>query len=130
MSAHPYLKPEKEYTQKQLAFLENIIPCKGNIAAAMRAAGYAETTSQRDVVNPLQEELVACANNVLANHSIQAAFGLVGVLDDPTALGAKNSIAAATQVLDRIGIVKKEKVEVTSEQGGVFILPPKRESED
>ena len=52
---------------------------------------------------------------------------MVGVLDDPTALGAKNSVAAAKEVLDRIGIVKKEKLEISSEEGnGIFILPAKR----
>jgi hypothetical protein len=53
------------------------------------------------------------------------------VLDDPTALGAKNSVAAAKEVLDRVGIVKKEKLEVSSEDGnGIFILPAKRSDED
>ena len=47
------------------------------------------------------------------------------VLDDPSAMGARNSIAAAAQILDRTGLVKKEQVEVKNTGGAMFILPPK-----
>ena len=40
-------------------------------------------------------------------------------------MGARNSIAAAREILDRIGLVKKEQIEVTNKGGGMFILPPK-----
>lgn len=127
----PYLKPDKEYTEKQLAFLEAMAgEGLGNVKKSMAMAGYAPTTHQKELINPLQDELIALANIVLATNSVKAAFGLTGVLDDPTALGAKNAVTAATQILDRVGIVKKEKVEVTSESGGLFILPPKRSAED
>lgn len=125
-----YLKADKEYTEKQLAFLDALgSTCQGNIRAAMREAGYSETTHQKEVLGPLQDEIVGLANSILARHSAQAAFGLVGVLDEPTAMGAKNAITAATQILDRVGVVKKEKVEVTTDSGGLFILPPKKEDE-
>jgi hypothetical protein len=123
----PYLKPEKEYTEKQLAFLEAMAgEAKGNIRGAMSLAGYSGTTHTKDVIGPLQDELIALANTVLAINSVKAAFGLTDVLDDPTAMGARNAVSAATQVLDRVGIVKKEKVEVSSDTGGLFILPPKK----
>ena len=51
------------------------------------------------------------------------------VLDDPSALGARNSVAAAREILDRTGIVKKEQIEVKGPESGVFILPPKRTDE-
>ena len=127
----PYLKPEKDYTEKQIAFLEALAgEAKGNMRKAMDIAGYSKATHFKEVINPLHDELVAVANSVLATHSVQAAFGLTGVLDDPTALGAKNAVTAATQILDRVGIVKKEKVEVSSDTGGLFILPPKKTEED
>jgi hypothetical protein len=125
-----YLKPDKEYTEKQLAFLEAMAgEAKGNIRAAMTMAGYSTTTHTKEVVNPLQDELIGLANSVLAYNSVKAALGLSGVLDDPTALGAKNAVTAATQILDRVGVVKKEKVEVSSDTGGLFILPPKKAEE-
>jgi len=126
-SIAPYLLEGKQYTEKQLAFMEALAnEAKGNIRMAARMAGYSDGTSMsRDVVGPLQEELISIANHVLANHAVMAAFGLSGVLDDPTAMGAKNAVTAATQILDRVGIVKKEKVEVSTDGQGVFILPPK-----
>jgi hypothetical protein len=62
---------------------------------------------------------------MLAMNAPKAAHGLLDVLDDPTALGARNAINAAREVLDRTGLVKREKVEVTNNGGGMFILPPK-----
>lgn len=126
-----YLKPDKDYTEKQLAFLEALAgEAKGNIRAAMDLAGYSKATHFKELLNPLQDEMIALANSVLAYNSVKAAFGLSGVLDDPTALGAKNAVTAATQILDRVGVVKKEKIEVSSDTGGLFILPPKKSEED
>ena len=40
-------------------------------------------------------------------------------------MGARNAISAAREILNRAGLVKKEQVEVSGNNGGVFILPPK-----
>jgi len=130
MEKAKYLNPERNYTEKQLAFLEAMAgEAKGNINQAIKIAGYGNV-SHRDVVPYLQDELIAIAEYILAYNGAKAAFGMVGVLDDPTALGAKNSVAAAKEVLDRIGIVKKEKLEVSTDEGsGLFILPAKRADE-
>tara|TARA_R110000868_G_C10855199_1_gene761067 strand:- start:152 stop:571 length:420 start_codon:yes stop_codon:yes gene_type:complete len=127
MDKAKYLNAERKYSEKQLAFLDAISgEAKGNINQAIKMAGYG-SVSHRDVVPYLQDELIAIAEYILAYNGPKAAFGMVGVLDDPTALGAKNSVAAAKEVLDRIGIVKKEKLEISSEEGnGIFILPAKR----
>ena len=127
-----YLNPERTYSEKQLAFLESMAgDAQGNIGKAIRMAGYGDSVSARDVVPYLQDELIAIAEHILAYNAPKAAFGMAGVLDDPTALDAKNSVAAAKEVLDRVGIVKKEKLEVSSEDGnGIFILPAKRSDED
>jgi len=66
---------------------------------------------------------------VISMNAPKAALGVVGVLDDPTALGAKNAVSAAKEVLDRAGVVKKEQVEVTAPKGAMFILPPKKDDE-
>ena len=62
---------------------------------------------------------------MLAMNAPKAAFRIVDLLDDPSAMGARNAISAAREVLDRTGLVKKEQVEVTANTGGMFILPPK-----
>lgn len=132
MDKAKYLNPERKYSEKQLAFLEAMAgEARGHIGQAIRMAGYGEGVASRDVVPYLQDELIAISEYILAYNAPKAAFGMAGVLDDPTALGAKNSVAAAKEVLDRVGIVKKEKLEVSSEDGnGIFILPAKKSEAD
>jgi len=117
---------EKKYTEKQTAFLEALMgEGRGNIRKAMDIAGYSKGTNQGEVTGPLREEIIERASMMLAMNAPKAAHGLIDVLNDPTALGARNAINAAREVLDRTGLIKKEKIEVTNNGGGMFILPPK-----
>lgn len=117
---------KKELTEKQRAFLDALLgEAKGDVRDAMSAAGYSDTTASTAVTIPLKEEIVDAALTFLSSNAPKAAFGMVGVLDEPDALGARNAIAAAAQVLDRVGLVKKEKLEVSSPEGGIVFLPPK-----
>ena len=121
----------KKYTDKQSAFLEALMgEARGNIRKAMDIAGYSKGTAASEVTVPLKEEIIERASMMLAMNAPKAAHGLLGVLDDPTALGARNAINAAREVLDRTGLVKREKVEVTNNGGGMFILPPKSDDVD
>ena len=121
----------KKLTDKQAAFLEALLgEARGNIRAAMDMAGYAKNTKTAEVVGPLKEEITERAGMMLAMNAPKAAFGIVDVLDDPSALGARNAISAAREVLDRTGLVKKEQVEVSGNAGVIFILPPKTANDD
>ena len=91
----------------------------------MDLAGYSRTTKTAEVVGPLKEEITERARMMLAMNAPKAAFGIVDALDDPSAMGARNAISAAREVLDRTGLVKKEQLEVTAKTGGMFILTPK-----
>ena len=121
----------KKLTDKRAAFLEALLgEARGNIRAAMDIAGYSKTTATTEVVGPLREEITERAGMMLAINAPKAAFGIIDVLDDPSALGARNAISAAREVLDRTGLVKKEQVEVSGNSGGIFILPPKTANDD
>ena len=121
----------KKYTEKQNAFLEALMgEARGNIRKAMDIAGYSKGTGASEVTVPLKEEIIERASMMLAMNAPKAAHGLLGVLDDPTEMGARNAINAAREVLDRTGLVKREKVEVTNNGGGMFILPPKADDVD
>jgi len=122
---------KEEFTEKQSAFLEALTgEARGNIRQAMNLAGYAKTTKMSEVVRPLQDEIIKRASLMLAMNTPKAAFGIVGVLDDPSAMGARNAVAAAREILDRTGLIKKEQIEVKGAEGGIFILPPKKAGPD
>ena len=120
----------KNLTPKQEAFLEALLgEARGHIRAATDIAGYSRTTKTAEVVGPRKEEITERPGMMLAMNASKAAFGIVDVLDYPSAMGARYAISAAREVLDRTGLVKKEQLEVTANTGGMFILPPKT-SED
>lgn len=118
---------KKEYTPMQSAFLEHLFgEANGDIRAAMRLAGFSDNTKMREVLRPLRDEIVEQASMVLAANAPKAVFSMVGVLNDPGAMGARNTVSAAKEILDRAGLVKKEQIEVTATGGGMFVLPPKK----
>jgi len=123
------MNEKRELTEKQNLFLEALMSeeCKGNIKKAMNIAGYAENTSSTVVVSALKDEINDRASMVMAMNAPKAAWGMVEVLDDPGSMGARNAIAAASQILDRTGLVKKEQIEVKNTGEAMFILPPKSE---
>ena len=82
-------------------------------------------TKTYEVVVALREEITERAGLMLAMNAPKAAFGIVDVWDDPSSFGARNAISATREVLDRTGLVKKEQVEVTGTNSGIFILPSK-----
>ena len=119
---------KKEYTEKQQLFLEALYDkAGGDIRAAMRLAGYSDTTKMQTVVEGLKDEIIEQSELLLASNAPKATYSILNVLNDPGSLGARNAISAAREVLDRAGIVKREKVEVTGPESGLFILPPKQQ---
>ncbi len=123
------MKTAKQYTDKQLIFLDALMSeeCRGNLRKAMDVAGYAKETSISSVVGALKEEINDKASMTLAMNAPKAAWGMVDVLNDPSAMGARNTVSAAREILDRTGRIKKEQVEVKNTGGAMFILPPKSE---
>ena len=119
----------KTLTDQQKLFLEVLFDqAKGNALVAKKLAGYSENYPTSQVVKTLQDEIVEATKAYLSSNGPLAAIQLVGVLLNPLELGVKEKLAASKDILDRIGVVKTEKIDVTS--NGVFILPAKRSSED
>lgn len=121
---------KKEYTPMQAAFLEHLFgDANGDVRTAMRMAGYTDNTKMKEVLRPLRDEIVEQASMVLAANAPKAVFSMIGVINDPGAMGARNAVSAAKEILDRAGLVKKEQIEVTTQGGGMFVLPPKKSAE-
>lgn len=117
----------KELTEKQKLFLEYLFheTVMGDFDKAKDLAGYAPTTLTSWLVDSVKDELIEHTKLYLAKNAPKAAFGVMNVMDQPGTRGAMVKLSAAKEVLDRVGVVKTEKVEVSQ---GAFILPPKNES--
>jgi len=119
-----------ELTELQSKFLEVLFEeAGGNAGKAVRLAGYADSVRPGKIVDSLQEEIYDLTKRYLAQIAPKAAYAMGGAIDDPTQLGLKEKMAAAKDILDRVGLAKIDKVEVTT-TGGVFILPAKVSDEE
>lgn len=117
---------ERQLTDKQRAFLSCLGgEAKGDIRTAMKMAGYADNTSVTEVINSLTDEIIEIGKKLLAGNAVKATFKMVDVLDNPSALGNDRLIAAAKEILDRAGLVKKEQQEQIIKADNIYILPPK-----
>ena len=116
---------KRKLTEKQENFLSNIIETKGNLKLSAELAGYSGNHYQ--VIQSLKQEIVDLASDVLAREAPLAAFKLVEVLQSDKALPQANvKLQAAQTILDRVGLGKKERLEVNHNvSGGIFILPEK-----
>ena len=119
--------PKKGLTDTQEKFLDALFgEAKGNPKKAGELAGYSEHSYPK-VLRNLKNEIVSRAETYLATHSAKAATKMVDMMDeDGTTPHANIRLEAAKQILDRIGIAKKEKLDVNLKAvQGLFILPAK-----
>jgi len=112
-------------TERQQRFLDVLFDdAGGDVVAAKKLAGYGDNSSTTAIVEALKDEIAEKTRTYFARTAPKAAFALMGALQDPTQLGIKEKMIAAKDVLDRAGLGKVDKVDVTS-GGGIFYLPPK-----
>jgi hypothetical protein len=120
----------KNPTEKQ-RFLEVLFDeAGGDVVAAKKLAGYNEASSTTAIVEALKDEIADKTRTYFARTAPKAAMAMVGALYDPTELGIKDKMSAAKDLLDRAGLGKVDKVDVTSSSGGIFYLPPKEGSNE
>ena len=118
---------KRSLTNSQEKFLDALFgEARGDPKKAGELAGYSEHSYPK-VLRNLKSEIVSRAENYLATHSAKAAAKMVDMLDeDGTTPHANIRMEAAKQILDRIGIAKKEKIDINMQAvHGLFILPAK-----
>jgi hypothetical protein len=120
----------RQLTEKQQKLLDVLFEeAGGDIVAAKKLAGYAETSSTAEIVKGIKEEILDATHMYMARNAPRAAMAMVGGLMDPTELGIRDKMSAAKELLDRTGLVKTEKMQVEA-SGGVMLMPPKAIVED
>jgi len=99
---------------------------RGNPREAARIAGYSDHSYPK-VVRNLKKEITELAENHLSTHSAKAATRLTDLLDeDGTTPHSNIRLAAANSILDRVGLGKKDSLDVNMKaMHGIFILPAK-----
>ena len=118
---------KRNLTDMQEKFLDVLFAeAKGNPREAARLAGYSENSYSK-VIRNMKKEITELAENHLSTHSAQAANRLITLLDeDGTTPQASIRLAAANSILDRVGIVKKDQLDINMKAlHGIFILPAK-----
>tara|TARA_R110000850_G_scaffold255781_2_gene381652 strand:- start:729 stop:1112 length:384 start_codon:yes stop_codon:yes gene_type:complete len=120
-------KETTELTEKQKIFLSVLFgEAQGDPRTAAEIAGYAPTSYPK-VVHGLKDQIIERAETVLAAHSPKAALSIANAIDDDGSMpGASIRMEAAKQILDRVGIIKREKIDIDAKIAhGIFILPAK-----
>ena len=116
----------RNLTEKQQKFLDVLFDeAGGDVVQAKKLAGYGEQSSTTAIVESLKDEIGDRTRSYFARTAPKAAMAMVGALYDPTELGIRDKMSAAKDLLDRAGLGKVERVDVSSSSGGVFILPSK-----
>ena len=101
----------------------------GDMVMAKKMAGYADSSGTAEIVKGLKEEILEATQMYMAQNAPKAAMAMTGALYDPTELGIRDKMSAAKELLDRVGLVKTEKMQVEA-SGGVMLMPPKAPVED
>ena len=131
----PSLDGKRKLTEQQEKFLAALSSeAKGDINKALDLAGYKPGASYA-VVNSLKDEIIDVATKILAKSAPQASNKLVEILNSDDPIPQVNAkLQAAQTLLDRVGVAKRDKLDVTHNVGsGIFILPEKKptiEAED
>ena len=118
---------KRNLTDMQERFLDVLFAeAKGNPREAARIAGYSDHSYPK-VVRNLRKEITELAESHLSTHSAKAATRLTDLLDeDGTTPHSNIRLAAANSILDRVGLGKKEQLDINMKaMHGIFILPPK-----
>ena len=120
----------RQLTVKQQKFLDVLFEeAGGSVILAKKLAGYSETSSTSDITKGLKDEILEATQMWMARNAPRAAMSMTGALLEPTELGIKEKMTAAKEILDRVGLVKTEKMQVEA-TGGVMLMPPKAPTED
>ena len=116
---------KRELTEKQQSFLEHLVDTQGDAKKAAELAGY--SSHYHHVVKTLRSEILELTQEILANSAPRAAFKLVEIMESNRPIvQASNKLAAATTLLDRVGVVKVDRVDVNHNVGGgIFLMPDK-----
>jgi hypothetical protein len=124
------LDTKRVYTDKQEAFLNALYDSEtGDVRQAMTVAGYTKESPATFVINSLSKEILDVATFMLTKNAPRAASKIVDIMTSDVPIPQVNQkLQAAQTLLDRVGVVKEQKMNIEHNvSGGIFIMPAKEE---
>ena len=124
----PRQSKQRELTEQQVCFLDNLFENGGNISEAAIAAGYSRG-SVGWLKQSLADEIIERTKNILSVNALKAANRLINTIDNPVPdRGDDLRLRAAESLLNRVGVAKQEQINHNVQAvHGVVLLPPKKE---
>lgn len=122
--------PWIDYTDKQKKLIELLQQPEyaKNPREAMRLAGYSDKSPINVIIRGIKQELLEIAESNLSLHVLGCVDAIIDVRDNPDQKGAKAKLEASSTVLDRAGVIKKDKLEIEHRAAsGVLIIPAKKD---
>jgi hypothetical protein len=123
----------KKRTQKQLDFLASYTvpssPTFKDIDASLLVAEYS-LASRHQVLQALKNDIVDAARGLLIGKTLEAATKLTDGLELPDGYDLKKAEferSSGLELLDRVGVSKKQEIEQTITHKAVLLLPSKDE---
>lgn len=112
-------------TERENYFLDILFDeCSGDVAYAMKQAGYHKSVSPSHVAKKLGSEIVKRSKEYLQAQTGAASIALVRLTREGDTPGAANRIKAIESVLNRGG-VNKEEERIEVKDNIMIMLPPK-----
>lgn len=120
----------QELDTKEILFLEYLFDGEGmrHPTEAKVMAGYAADYPLLKIMKRVKTELIDRMDAAITMHAPKALLALLDLMNEPETPGNKLKKEIALDLLDRGGVVKKEKAEVAPVAPSyVFVLPQKQE---
>ena len=119
---------KRKLTDKQERFLDELLSNGGHVKNAVAAAGYKEQ-SRSWLTRSLRDEIIERTRSMLATNSVKAANRIIEGLDADSTIPLNQMdmrLKTAESVLDRVGLGKKQQLEVEGQvMHGIVMLPSK-----
>lgn len=124
---------DKDLTEQEQAFIDFLFD-GDNVRHPNEAkilAGYPADYPYLTIVRKCSEIILERQDDYLTTITPKAIKGLIDIMDEPNEPGNVIKMKAITELLDRGGVVKKDKKEVQAvAPSHIFILPEKKPIEE
>jgi hypothetical protein len=120
---------KKDLTKKQETFLDNLFSNGGNVIEAMEVAKY-HPSSRSNLLRSVRNEIIERTKSSLSGAAAKSVKRIEEALDADGTIPTsqmETRMKAATDILDRVGVGKRQEIDIRAEViHGVVLLPAKK----